>query len=135
MFLVSSSMIDCIWSRRYNTKHQKQLKNPYWNSRDSASRWFYCKTLIWNFKYCRKQIGKCFLMVHCQRMNDQSCFAVPRRWLSYWVSSKRLILNLIEKKNYGFWLQLVYFQVFYIFLLKSKIPLVIQISITIIISN
>ena len=28
----------------------------YWNIRTSASRWFYYKTLNWNFKYCCVQI-------------------------------------------------------------------------------
>ena len=39
----------------------------YWNIRASASRWFYYKILLWNFKYYRMQIKK----------------------VSYWLTSKQ----------------------------------------------
>ena len=59
---------------RYNTKQEQQLIDLYWNIRTSASRWFYYKTLLWNFKYCRVQIEK----------------------VSYWLSSKQSMSNHVS---------------------------------------
>ena len=44
------------------------------NNRASASRWFYYKTLFWNFKYCHMQIEK----------------------VSYWFSSKQSMSNYVS---------------------------------------
>ena len=65
-----------IWTRtwRYNTKQEQQLIDLYWNICASASRWFYYKTALWNFKYCRVQIEK----------------------VSYWLSSKQVMSNYVS---------------------------------------
>ena len=56
---------------RYNTKQEQQLIDLYWNIRTSASRWFYYKTLLWNFKYCREQIENvCHWLTSKQSMSS-----------------------------------------------------------------
>ena len=60
------------WS--YNTKQKLQLIRLYWNIRAPASRWFYYKRLLWNFKYYLVQIKK----------------------VSYWLTSKQLMSNQVS---------------------------------------
>ena len=54
--------------------HRSQLVDLYWNIYASASKWFYYKTLFWNFKYCCVQIEK----------------------VSYWLSSKQSMSNHVS---------------------------------------
>ena len=43
--------------------NRSQLVDLYWNIYASASKWFYNKTLFWNFKYCCVQIEKALFIL------------------------------------------------------------------------
>ena len=74
LFIASKVFEKFIRSWRYNTKQEEQLMDLYSNISTSASRWFYYKSLFWNFKHWR-----------VQRENVSYCFTV-KQWMSSHVS-------------------------------------------------
>ena len=66
----SSFSLIMLWI--YNMKQEQQLTDIFWNIRASASRWFYYKTIHWNFKYSRVQIENAYYwLTENQSMSNQ----------------------------------------------------------------
>ena len=53
----------------------------YCNIRASASKWFYFKTLPWNFKYCLVQIEVSYWLISKQSMSENVSICQDMRFL------------------------------------------------------
>ena len=67
-YFTSFHLLTLLGAWRYNKKQEEKLIHLYWNNCVSASRCFYYKKVVWNFKYYHVQIGK----VSCWFTSKQS---------------------------------------------------------------